>query len=131
LWAVLDASAAIELLLQTAPGAQLTKLVADFRLAVPAHFEIEVLSALGRLARQRVVQDVEVARYLDLLESSPFERFPSHLLLRDAWALRANVALRDAPYIVLARRLACPLITADARLSRAPGLGVPVITASS
>ena len=39
-----------------------------------------------------------------------------------AWALRDNVTYYDALYVALAARLGYPLLTADARLARAPGL---------
>ena len=39
-----------------------------------------------------------------------------------AWALRNNVTFYDGLYAVLAVALAAPLLTADERLSRAPGL---------
>ena len=39
-----------------------------------------------------------------------------------AWTLRNNVTYYDALYVALAARLGYPLLTADARLARAPGL---------
>ncbi|MBA2239982.1 MAG: PIN domain-containing protein [Solirubrobacterales bacterium] len=42
------------------------------------------------------------------------------------WQLRENLSAYDATYVALAEALGCPLITADARLSRAPGLRCPV-----
>jgi predicted nucleic acid-binding protein len=44
------------------------------------------------------------------------------------WELRANVTSYDACYVALARDLGCALVTADRRVSRAPGLGVPMVT---
>ena len=44
------------------------------------------------------------------------------------WALRADVTSYDACYVALARDLGCTLVTADLKLSGAPGLGVPLIT---
>jgi predicted nucleic acid-binding protein len=51
-------------------------------------------------------------------------RFALAPLLPAAWELRANVSLRDALYVALARRLDAMLVTADARLALAPDLGV-------
>jgi predicted nucleic acid-binding protein len=48
---VLDASAAVELLLRSPAGRKMEEALRGSRVAVPAHFEAEVLSALGRLAR--------------------------------------------------------------------------------
>jgi predicted nucleic acid-binding protein len=43
-------------------------------------------------------------------------------LARAAWRLRDNLSFYDALYVALAQALACPLLTADERLSRAPAL---------
>lgn len=39
-----------------------------------------------------------------------------------AWALRQHASFYDALYVALAAALALPLLTADARLARTPGL---------
>jgi predicted nucleic acid-binding protein len=39
-----------------------------------------------------------------------------------AYELRANATPYDAAYVALGEVLACTLVTADARLSRAPGI---------
>jgi len=44
------------------------------------------------------------------------------LLATAAWALRENVSFYDGLYVALAAALALPLVTADGRLSKAPGL---------
>lgn len=43
-------------------------------------------------------------------------------LARAAWALRENVTFYDGLYVALATALAVPLVTADGRLAKAPGL---------
>ena len=43
-----------------------------------------------------------------------------------AWQLRQNVTFYDGLYVALAAALGVPLITADERLSGAPGLSCPV-----
>jgi predicted nucleic acid-binding protein len=40
--------------------------------------------------------------------------------------LRDNLTADDAAYVALAEALQCPLVTGDARISRAPGLRCPV-----
>jgi predicted nucleic acid-binding protein len=50
------------------------------------------------------------------------ERYPHGLLSRAAWRLRDNPTYYDALYVALAARLDVPLLTADARLARIPGL---------
>jgi predicted nucleic acid-binding protein len=43
-----------------------------------------------------------------------------------AWALRLNLSFYDGLYAALAAALAIPLLTADGRLAKEPGLGRPV-----
>jgi predicted nucleic acid-binding protein len=43
-----------------------------------------------------------------------------------AWTLRQNLSFYDALYVALAAALGAPLVTADQRLSGAPGLGCVV-----
>jgi predicted nucleic acid-binding protein len=43
------------------------------------------------------------------------------------WSLGANVSAYDACYAALAQVLRCPLVTGDARLARAPGLGITTL----
>jgi predicted nucleic acid-binding protein len=51
------------------------------------------------------------------------QRYPHTGSLADAaWELRDNVTFYDALYVALAAALDVPLLTADARLARAPGL---------
>ena len=91
---------------------------------VPAHFDTEVFSALGRLVRAGELEDGLVAPMLVELSRAPFSRAPVAPLLAAAWGLRHNVSLRDALYVAVARRLGALLVTGDVRLSKAPGLGI-------
>jgi predicted nucleic acid-binding protein len=49
-------------------------------------------------------------------------RYPHENLAHTAWQLRHNLTYYDALYVALATRLGSPLLTADARLARSPGL---------
>ena len=40
-------------------------------------------------------------------------------LVAEAWSLHRGMTIYDASYAVLARQLACPLVTTDERLARA------------
>jgi predicted nucleic acid-binding protein len=70
----------------------------------------------GGLAERRFRSAIE-----DLL-ALPFVRFPSGPLMLRAYELRENVTAYDACYVALAEGLACPLVTADARLKREAGV---------
>jgi len=123
---VLDASAAVELLLRTEAGVRAEAALRGGRVLVPAHFDAEVLSALGRLVRGGEIAEELVAPILAELARAPFVRLTLQPLLTAAWALRHNLALRDGLYVALARRLGALLVTTDARLAQAPTLGIAV-----
>jgi predicted nucleic acid-binding protein len=98
---------------------------------VPAHFDAEVFSALGRLVRGGELAERLVEPILAELARAPFTRYTLQPLLAAAWRLRHNLALRDALYVTLARRLGAAFVTADGRLARAPALGVEVVLVTS
>jgi predicted nucleic acid-binding protein len=123
---VLDASAAVELLLGTAAGLRAAACLRGEIVAAPAHLDAEVLSALGRLARAGEVAEERVASSLGELARAPIRRFPLAPLLPTSWDLRSNLTLRDALYVALARRLRARVVTADRRLARAPRLEVGI-----
>lgn len=60
------------------------------------------------------------------LEELAIQRYPTLRLMRRAYELRDNVTAYDAAYVALAEALDCRLVTADARLARAPGVGCEV-----
>jgi predicted nucleic acid-binding protein len=123
---VLDASAAVELLLRTPAGVRAEAALRGHRVAVPAHFDAEVFSALGRLMRAGELAERLVEPILNELARAPFVRYTLQPLLAPAWGLRHNLALRDALYVTLAHRLGTRLVTADSRLAQAPSLGIAV-----
>ena len=110
---VVDASAVVDLLVN---GRALPR---ERALVAPGHMDAEVLSALGRLHRQAVLTVADVEEMLDDLAALAIERLAVSALLRPAFALRANVALRDALYVSLAQALGATLCTTDAPLARA------------
>lgn len=86
---------------------------------VPAHFDAEVLSALGRLHRAGVLSVDEASALVGVLRRAPFTRHQLPELLEGAWSRRASLRLVDAVYVELAERLGFPLLTTDARLAKA------------
>jgi len=52
----------------------------------------------------------------------PILTYPTTPLLLRSWQLRSNLTSYDACYVALAEALSCTLLTADERLSRAPGI---------
>ena len=125
---VIDSSALVELVVQTERAPAVAQAVGTTDMVAPDVVNPEVLSVLRRLERTATVTAREAVQAVDDLMDAPVRRFSTLPLLAEAWTLRANVSAADACYVVLARILRCPLVTADRKLSRAPGLGVALIT---
>jgi predicted nucleic acid-binding protein len=123
-WIAIDASALVELLLETPSGRGMAKKVAGARLLAPDIVNPEVMQSLRGLERAGKVSGERAAKALSRLVHSPIARVPTTGLLTGAWSLRFNLSAYDACYVALARALDCPLLTADAPLRRAPSLGV-------
>ncbi len=120
---VVDASAIVDLLVRSDRGQRVRAvLVSDPNavLVTVAHLDAEVLSALARLHRDgRLVAD-EVTELVERLGQLTMRREPISIsLLRAGWALRDNIAIRDALYVAAAEALNARLVTTDDRLARA------------
>ena len=72
---VIDASAAVELLLRTPAGFRAEAALRGNQVMVPAHFDAEVFSALGRLVRAGELEERLVEPILDELARAPFVRY--------------------------------------------------------
>lgn len=116
---MLDASASVELLLDTPTGRRLQALVpADAEWWVPEHFYAEVAGALRRAEMHSTVPAARVATALASLDAAPLRRVQVRPLLPEAWAKRSNMTIADGLYVVLAEHLGADLVTADVKLAR-------------
>jgi len=121
---VLDASAVVHMLTGAQPWVP-RAVIAQAALSSPSHLDAEVLSALARMHRAGLLTDTRVAQALTDLAAMPINRLPiSQLQLLSAWALRHNVAVKDALYLALANDRGTKVVTGDQRLRRA----VPELT---
>jgi predicted nucleic acid-binding protein len=125
---VLDASALVELLLQGERAPAVLQAIGTAEWIAPDGVNAEVLATLWRMERTGELPEGRADKAVEDLLDAPVRRFPTLPLLPAVWELRANVTSYDACYLALARDLGCALVTADRRLSRAPGLGVPMVT---
>lgn len=125
---VLDASALVELILATPTGQIVASRIADpaVGLHVPHLADIEVAQALRRYARDESLNEATAAAALDDFRALDLQRHAHEPLLGRVWELRRNLTAYDAVYVALAEALDGVLLTCDAPLSRAPGLGVRV-----
>jgi predicted nucleic acid-binding protein len=120
---VLDASAAVDWLLQTRAGALIDKRIYSRHetLHAPHLLDLEVAQVLRRLVREGTVSDRRGDQALQDLVALRITRYPHDILLRRIWQHRNNLTAYDAAYIALAERLSAPLVTRDGRLTAAPG----------
>lgn len=119
---VLDASAAIELVLHTPTGGRVAaRLAADDALHGPHLIDLEVASVLRKLERASVITPVDAVAAFGDFAALGLERHAHDLFLPRIWQLRAGLTSYDACYVALAEALRATLVTCDARLARATG----------
>ena len=120
---VLDASAAVEWLLQTSAGQRIEKRLYSVKesLQAPHLFDIEVTQVLRRLVREGTVSGKRADEAVQDLLDLRITRYPHFVLLPRIWQLRHNLSAYDAAYVVLAEKLGASLVTRDGHLAAAPG----------
>lgn len=122
---VADASAVIDRLVRSDRGDRVRAFLAgraDEGMATFVHLDVNLSSRLGRLYRADDLDADDVAVPLRRLGDLAVAQLPiTARLLDTAWALRDNVAARDALYVAAAQALSADLVTTDDRLARAAG----------
>lgn len=126
---VLDASAGVEIALQSPDGLHLESLIPRGAVAwVPEHYFVEVSGVIRRreLNGQTPAPLAQIA--LDRLLASPVQIVSVQPLISEAWTMRNNLTIADALYVVIALHIDAPLVTTDLRLADAPNLPIETIT---
>ncbi len=123
---VVDASAAVEYLLQTELGVRVAGVLERGNVAAPELLDAEVLSVVRREVLSKRLKESRAREALTDLRDWGLERIGHRMLLDEAWSLRGRLTAYDALYVALARVRNAALVTADGPLSRAGGLGVTV-----
>jgi predicted nucleic acid-binding protein len=120
---VLDASAAIDWLLQTPAGERIeTRIFSrNESLHCPHLLDLEVAQVLRRLTREAVISGHRAQEAIHDLLDMKIARYPHFVFLPAIWQHRHNLSSYDSAYVVLARELQATLITRDARLAAAVG----------
>lgn len=120
---VLDASAAVDWLLQTAAGQRIEqRIYARQDTLHTAHLlDVEFAQVLRRLVRESSLTAKRAEEAIEDLAALRITRYAPVLLLQRIWRLRQNLSAYDAAYVALAEKLQAPLITRDQRIAAAPG----------
>ncbi len=126
---VVDASVVTAALVDSGPlGSWAESLLMAGPLAAPHLLPVETANILRRMARTgEVSPDTAALAHGELLQLR-LALFPYSPLGPRVWELRDNVTAYDAWYVALAEHLDAPLVTLDARLSRAPGCRCRFVT---
>ncbi|WP_219418615.1 type II toxin-antitoxin system VapC family toxin [Pseudonocardia nigra] len=120
---VLDASAYVHGFTEaTASAASLRRRVGEGAVHAPHLLVAEVGSVVRRLTLAGALKPERAMGLIDGVSAIVTRQYTHGPLARLAWALRANLSFYDGLYVALATTLSVPLLTADARLARAPGL---------
>jgi predicted nucleic acid-binding protein len=120
---VIDASALLEFLLQTALGARVeTRLFgSDDEFHAPHFVDVEVVQGLRRLVRMGEVSPGRATEAIADLAELDLHRHGHLDFLGRAWKLRNNLSAYDAMYVALAEAIDAPLVTCDRPLAQASG----------
>ncbi len=120
---VVDASALLEVLLQTPASEKVAERLFDpgETLHAPHLLDLEIAQVLRRYTLSGEMQSKRSDQALADLADLGLNRYPHDVFLPRIWALRRNLTAYDAAYVALAEALDAPLITRDAVLAGAPG----------
>lgn len=124
---VLDASAAVHALVPSHLRQPVHDRLRGAEIYAPTLIDTEVLSALARLERGDQLSTAEADSAVAAWRDFPCTRLTSLPLLHQIWSRRRSLRIADAHYVALAAALDVPLLTADARLARAPIDGVAIL----
>ncbi len=120
---VLDASAAVDWLLQTPAGQRIEERIyaRNDTLHTVHLLDVEFAQVLRRLVREGTLARKRAEEAMEDLIALRVTRYAPFLLLKRIWQLRQNLTAYDAAYVALAEELEAPLITRDQRVAAAPG----------
>lgn len=125
---VVDASALADALVDdgTVGEAARRALASDPHWAAPAHLLVEVVSVVRGKALGGKLGPARAQEAVSALPALVIDQIDVAQLIDRMWQLRGNLSAYDAAYVAAAELLACPLVTGDGRLAKAPGIGCEI-----
>jgi predicted nucleic acid-binding protein len=105
------------MLAESATGAVAAAAIANERLVVPAHFDVEVYGTFRRLFRHGRLSRARFDAIVLRLATLAAERVGLSGLLLEAHVIADRVSATDAFYVALARARDVELLTTDAHLA--------------
>lgn len=126
---VVDASAVLEVLLQTPAASRIARRIfaSGESLHAPHLLDVEIAQVLRRYARTGVISAARGAEALADLADLPLHRYPHFVLLPRVWQTRNRLTAYDAAYLALAEALDARLLTRDRALASVGGARVEVV----
>ena len=119
---VVDASVAVLAVTDDgAGGAEARRALRAQRVTAPSMIDLELMSAVRKLRARGRLSEARAQAAMAAFAAMPIRREHHAPMLARIWSLRDNVTPYDAAYVALAEALDVPLITADQRLTQAPG----------
>ena len=118
---VADGSALVIAVADTTPRGQRARARLAEGAIAPHVVDAEVGQAVRGLVRRGLLDADAAVRSLRAAEHLVLDRFPHPPLRPRAWELRDNVSFYDGLYVALSERTDLALLTADVKLSAAPG----------
>lgn len=120
---VIDASVVIGLLIDPGPaGEEAARVMSEARLHAPALLPFEVDNVLRRRGSAGRLSRAELALARDGTARLPIALWPFEVVAPRVAELGQALTSYDASYVALAEFLGAPLLTADGRIARAPGI---------
>jgi predicted nucleic acid-binding protein len=124
---VLDSSAYVDLELERAAPELVGAMTRTGHWVVPEHFRIEAFSAIRGAWLGGQIGDDDLDRITHRLQVLDLDVWPTAPLLPRIRELASNATAYDAAYLALAEELGSPLVTADAKFARVPGIRCRVV----
>ena len=120
---VLDASAAVDWLLQTPIGSRIGNRIFSHgeSLHAPHLLDVEVTQVLRRSSLAATLSAVRAYEALQDFLDLRIQRYPHDVLLPRVWQMRHNLTAYDGVYVALAEQLDAVLVTRDHGLASASG----------